>query len=334
MLSIKDIIKNHIQKNLNKYYSKLQIKKAQISIKPYHRLLITTPYSEAQFLCKISIKQRDKSDIIKYIFAKKFGNASREFKNFQKIKKITYGASRMVPYYFDLIKDKNIIFVEYIHPAQNLLYKFLKLNIPSRDKVESKKLITMIAKWLVNFQKRFTFDKTMNLNSYISQAKNELRALNYFSKGEKEELINKIKKESRFITDIPRVFSGDLYLRHILISNDELIVVDWDNLKITHPYYDIHSLFINLESRTRHPGVFTKKYISELEEDFLKVYKKLSKFEFSEKAYKVTRTMYLIHFLYSYNWRYKNKILHTKKMPFWRYFMYNVKREVRNYLPR
>lgn len=331
-MDVKKIIKKQIEDNIKRYYPDININKIQISIKPYHKVLITTPYSDAQFLVEIKIRQKDGGELVKYMFAKKFKNARNEFENWQKIKELSRGPNKLIPKYFDLIKKENILLTDYVHPAQNSLYKFLKMHIAIKNKDESIKLIEKIAEWLVEFQNKCTLGKSADLSLYIQNAEKELKNLPNFSTKEKEHLIEKISMESANISNIPKVFSGDLYLRHILIKNDKLIVVDWDNLKTSHSCYDIHTLFINLESRTRHPFVFTKKYINGLEKEFLEHYKKLSKFEFSEETYHITRIMYLIHFLYSYNWRYKDKIIHTKKMLFWRYFMYNLKTEVKNYL--
>jgi len=331
-MDLRNLIKKHIEKNVIHYFPHLSIKDTSIFVKPYRRFLITTPYSEGQFLVEVRIRQKNGREITKRIFAKKFRNAENEFRNWQKIKKVSFGPLKMIPQYYDLIREENILLSEYIHPAQNALYYFLKINIPFKNKDLSQKLMTKIANWLVNFQKQFTFSQPTSFESYILIAQRELETLPYFSSEEKKDIIYKIKKESVTISYLFPVFSGDLYLRHILMKDDKIIVVDWDNLKKTHPYYDIHALFINLESRTRHPLFFSKRYIAELEKKFLQTYQDLSNFEFSEKVYKLTRILYLIHFLYSYNWRYKNKIFHTKKMPFWRYFIYNIRKEIKGYL--
>lgn len=332
-MNLKKIIEERIKERGLSYFSNLPFKEIlKIKVKRFRQSLISTPYSDAQFIAEVTFKLKNNKEIQKKIFIKKFKNAEQEYNNFKKIKKITSGPLKMAPFYYDFLKEENLIFVEYIYPAKNLLYEFLKNNIVFHNIDYSKNLMRKIACWLTSFQSQFNLGENKDFSYFLALTKKELTKIPYFSFSEKEKLIAIIKKEAIKIKKIPLVYSADLYLRHLLLYQDRLILVDWDNLKITHPYYDIHALFINLESRTRHPFFFSLRYIKKLEDEFLKTYKAKSSFDFSEKIYKITRLMYLIHFLYSYYWRYRKKIFHPKKMIFWRFFIYNIKKEVKNYL--
>jgi hypothetical protein len=324
----KNLIEKHISKNIKKYYPNTNFNSFEITLNRYKRALITTPYSDSQFLAKIYLNQKNKS-IKKYIFIKQHKNAEKEYKNYKKIEEFTTSTKKLIPKYYDFIKDKNIVLSEYIYPSKNLLYDFLRYNIPRANKEKSSKLILKIASWLSNFQNSLRLEKNRDINYFIDKAEKNLSKLPFFSINQKKDLVNYLKKQSTNFKKLPQVYSNDLCLRHILISNNELCVCDWDDLKTTFPYYDIHSLFINLESRTRHPFIFSQEFIENLETTFLNKYKQLSNFKFSTKEFNITRRLYLIDFLYNrYTWWYKDNVSFLKKNFFWQSYIRKIEKEL------
>ena len=241
----------------------------------------------------------------------------------------------LVPLFFCLIENQNILLSEYIYPSQKLLIKILKaLFFHSKDKKEINGLIKKSATWLVKFQKSTFLGNIKELDPCIELVKKELSILPYLTDQQKGKIIKRLKKEIKSIDKLPLVLSStDFCPRNILIdSRNNVVTVDWMSLIKTHAYYDVHYFLINLESRKRHKFLFDEKYIDTLENIFIKTFKEQTNFEFSDEIYLLTRKLYLIHYLYNFYRNNKDKIVTFKKFFFWEYNKRKIINEIIDYI--
>lgn len=316
-----EAIKKNIKDNFDQYFPSLKSSEFMIrvfregSIVPHH-------YTKKRYHAIIKGRTENGQLFEKHIFAKKMRPklARQESKNLKELQ--NYELDGTIPLFFGLVGAQDILLMEYIYPAKNLLIKILKspfLNV--KNKKEIKELIKKSAIWLANFQKKCNFGNTADMDSYIKSAERELDEMPYFTEEQKEQIIRKIKGDTKNIKTLPCVFSStDFCPRNILIdSKDNIVVVDWMSMDKTYNYYDLHYFLVNLESRKRHKLLFSEKYIAELENIFVKEYKEKIDFEFSDKAYLISRKLYLIHYLRNFYLNNKDKIFTFKKFIFWEY---------------
>jgi len=318
------IIKDQIEKNYFKYFP--EIANSIINVRVLkNRSLIKHHDSKARYQCIISVRTKDYDNFEKRIFAKKMPSdlAKKEAENLKRLG--NYSLDEMVPHFFDFIEN-DIILMEYIYTSHELLVEILKTPsfVSKKRKNKTEDLIKKVALWLCEFQEKCYIDKT-SLIEYIPMVEKELNTIPYFIAEQKENLLSRIKEESKKINKVPRVISSLGFCpRNILITNkNSFVLIDWPELTETYIYQDLHHFLVNLQNRTRHKIIFSQKHINNFQKIFLETYKTNSSFEFSEKAYQLTRKMYLIYFLYDFYQEYGNKIFTLKKFIFWQY---NIKR--------
>ncbi len=330
----KIVLEKYIKNNFKNYYPNLNYADIVININR-ERSIIPHKFSCKRYHCIINGKDRDKNNFDKHIFVKKVPGELflQEVKNLETLKNYSI-ESQLIPKFFDFLSKENILIWEYIYPRQNLLIDFLKSPSSNVKKEKIRKIIKKVAIWLCDFQKKCILEEKSSVDQYIKKAEKELGIISYFSDKQKGKIVKKIKKDLKNIKTLPLVFSSnDFTLRNILITNSgKIIVVDWSHLLKTYNYWDLHSFIINLESRTRHRGVFNKGYIKDLKNIFLKTYENNSIFQFSENVYYLTRKLYIIYYLYNYYQKYNHKKITLKKFIFWKNFINNLKQELIDYI--
>ena len=200
-----------------------------------------------------------------------------------------------VPKVFDYISKEETLVMEYIEskPFSKIINNSLRNPFNRFNKV--KKILEEIINVLTIYESKIFEDDFLEIDFFLPIIIEKVSKISFIDAEEKNRLVEYLKKESVLHSSIPVHFvHKDFKPHNILISNERLVIIDWEMADKNLFAFWMPSIFIRTMSYYFSRSLFHRGSFSNLESFFIETYFKKTAFKDYKPFFKLATIFDLI----------------------------------------